>query len=352
MKKITFLTFLAISSIASAQQHLFVEKGKTWHFIYFAPNHYLTEEHCFDSPIFEYDYAFKVETEDMIDGKSYIKMYENDNIYRYYREEAGKVYSYNANSQQEKLEYDFSLGSGDIFSTNLYGVDAKYDIVGTGSIRVNGRDYKTQTLQLRPTDELGNESVQTRWIEGIGNLDNPESLNSLNVGGGKYILTYVTNELTGEYFPLSFTDRHMRGQQLVLGKEVEGDQEMLKYEFIKDTLHVSGSMMTGCTPNQYIYCRDDRNGVITLDIVEMQPCATRRALHKVNMYFSGFNAGNYHIGNVDTQTLECRPDGINAIADVNEHGNGKASVFNLGGMLLSRPQPGLNIINGKKVLKR
>lgn len=77
-------------------------------------------------------------------------MYEGDNIYGYYREEAGKVYSYDGGSQQEKLEYDFTLGSGDVFSTKVYEVDAKLDVEDTGSIKVNGKEYKTQTLQFRP----------------------------------------------------------------------------------------------------------------------------------------------------------------------------------------------------------
>ena len=350
MKQIFLLACLAVSSIANAQQHFFVEKGKTWHFIYYAPNHYLTEEHSFDSPLFEYDYTFKDENEDVIDGKSYTRMYENDEIHGYYREESGKVFSYNANSQQEKLEYDFTLGSSDIFPTNLYGVDVKYEVEGTGSINVNGNDYKTQTLQLLPTEEFGNWDVQTTWIEGIGNPDNPESLNVPAVGGGKFILTYVTNELTGEYFPLSFTDRHLRGQQLVLGKEVDGDEEMLKFEFIKDTLHVSGTMMTGCTPNQYIYCRDDRNGVITFDIVEMQPFIARRAMHEVDLYFPGFYAGNYHIRDIGSPTLECKSGDAVDISDI--HHNRPVTIdgiFSIHGIRFSQPWHGLNIINGKKV---
>ena len=352
MRKILLLTCLAISSIANAQQHLFVEEGKTWHFIYFAPNHYLTEEHSFDSPLLEYDYAFKSETEDLIDGKSYTKMYENDNIHGYYREEAGKVYSYNANSQQEKLEYDFSLTTGDVFSAKVYGFDVKWDVEGTGSIKVNGNDYKTLQLQMQPTEEFGNESAQTTWVEGIGNPNNPESLNLPTMGGGKFILTYVTNELTGEYFPLSFTDRHMRGQQLVLGKKVEGNKEKLNYEFIKDTLHVYGTMMTGDAPNQYIYCNDDKNGVITFNIVEMQPCADCKALHEIDLYFSGFYAGYYHIGNADTPTLECQPT-PDAITDLQQEKSGNSNaIFTIQGTRLTAPQKGLNIINGKKMLVR
>lgn len=178
-----------------------------------------------------------------------------------------------------------------------------------------------------------------------------ESLNLPAVGGGKYILTYVTNELTGEYIPLSFTDRHLRGQQLILGKEVEGDKEMLKYEFINDTLHIYGTMMTGCTPNQYIYCRDDKNGVITFEIVEFMPYDSR-ALHEVNLYFAGFSAGNYHIGDVGAPTLECKPGDVDAISSL-QHNSSELSkgIFSIQGIYLHSPQKGLNIINGKKVMK-
>ena len=319
--------------------------------MYFAPSHYLTEEHSFDAPRFEYNYVLGSETENMSNGKAYTKMYEGDNIYGYYREEAGKVYSYDGGSQQEKLEYDFTLGSGDVFSTKVYEVDAKLDVEDTGSIKVNGKEYKTQTLQFRPAEEFDNMSTQTVWVEGIGNIDSPKSLNLPAVGGGKYILTYVTNELTGEYFPLSFTDRHMRGQQLILGKEVEGDKEMLKYEFLNDTLHIYGTMMTGCTPNQYIYCRDDKDGVITFEIVELMPYDSR-ALHEVNLYFAGFSAGNYHIGDAGGQTLECKPGEVDAISSLRHNSSElNSGIFTIQGKSLQAPQKGLNIINGRKVMK-
>ncbi|MCQ2095061.1 MAG: hypothetical protein MJY81_08735 [Bacteroidaceae bacterium] len=348
-----FIVLMTFPICSNAQQHLFVEKGKTWHFIYFAPNHYLTDEHSFDSPLFEYDYAFKSEAEDMIVGKSYTKMYENDEVHGYYREESGKIYSYNADLQQEKLEYDFSLGFGDIFSTDLLGVDVKYEVEGTGSIKVNGNDYKTQTLQLLPSEEFGNWDVQTTWIEGIGNPDNPGSLNVPAVGGGRYILTYVTNELTGEYFPLSFTDRHLRGQQLVLGNEVDGDEEMLKFELLKDTLHVYGTMMTGCAPNQYIYCRDDKDGVITLDIVEMQPCSACRTLHEIDLYFSGFDADDYHIGDIDGPTLKRKSGDAADISSIHHNRpDTMDNIFSIMGIRLNTSRKGLNLINGKKVLIR
>lgn len=348
-----FLTFalgVYVNGVVCAQPRQFVEKGKTWHFIYYAPIHYLTEEHSYDSPTFTFDYKFREDADTVIAGKPYAKMYENNAVLGYYREESGKVYCYSAISQKEDLQYDFTLNSGDIFSTNVYERDAEFDVKETGYIKVNGIDYRTQTLLMRPIEELGNETSQTTWIEGIGNLDSPEPINVPTVGGGKFILTYVTNELTGDYFPLPFTDRHLRGQQLVLGKESEGETENLEYEFINDTLHVFGTMMTGCTPNQYIYCSDDKDGIITFKTVEMPPYADCRALHQVDMYFAGFGAGNYHIGEDDAIILTCKPNAADGITDIKLNSNENSTIFTLQGIKLASPQKGLNIIGGKKVL--
>ena len=40
------------------------------------------------------------------------------------------------------------------------------------------------------------------------------------------------------------------------------------------------------------------------------------------------------------------------IKDINADNQGKTVIYNLGGQRLSKPQKGINIINGKKVFKR
>ena len=70
-----------------------------------------------------------------------------------------------------------------------------------------------------------------------------------------------------------------------------------------------------------------------------------------------YNDGYYHIKvNVFKETIEGQylgteenPDGIDDLNDLKES---RATIYNLAGQRLSKPQHGLNIIGGRKVLIR
>ena len=184
------------------------------------------------------------------------------------REEDGRVYLYDKNTNTEKIAYDFTLNEGDKFELQYEG-GLPCEVTKVDSLVQQGNRLKRITFNI--TNGMG-EVYEGTWIEGIGTYEEPLSIYpSTDPNSWSSSLEYVKSEKIG-YWAFPFKFYRLRGQPMILGEdhssEVSEEQwghDDLHYKFIpghpigddKDTLHVYGKMWLNCAPDQYMYCEEE-----------------------------------------------------------------------------------------------
>ena len=184
------------------------------------------------------------------------------------REENGRVYLYDKNTNTEKIAYDFTLNEGDKFELQYEG-GLPCEVTKVDSLVQQGNRLKRITFNI--TNGMG-EAYEGTWIEGIGTYEEPLSIYpSTEPNSWSSSLEYVKSEKMG-YWAFPFKFYRLRGQPMILGEdhssEVSEEQwghDDLHYKFIpghpigddKDTLHVYGKMWLNCAPDQYMYCEEE-----------------------------------------------------------------------------------------------
>ncbi len=280
----------------------FVKPNKRWHIFGFS----------YSGQTKAIDYYFTSETETCANGKTYRKMYqqtdEGTSLVGLFREANGRVFQYDESLKAEKLFYDFCLMKGETLISWYSSSD--YTVAAVDEQLVNGHPLKALTLgtylkaeSLEGKDRKADCSAHYTWTEtwlaGIGNPTGP--INPLNNSGYGSWCTQTVYVMSDVFLPLPFADPQsgLRGQQLVLGDEREGEKEDLHYEFVGDSLHVYGTMWTNCGPDQYIYCIEKKDGDLMKRNISFQidvmpetemDCA---ALHEVDLYFPFFDFNEY-----------------------------------------------------------
>ena len=321
--------------------HPFIENNKKWHILQFS----------FRGSVKPKDNYFSGDERTEANGKTYQIMYEaSDEIVRevaLLREENGRVYIYHADTNTEKILYDFTLNEGDTFELQSEG-GLQCKVTKVGQLEVNGETLKTITFEYsfmseRMKEMYGDQGTEEEawtptwtWIEGVGNNNLLEAPSNPYAASSLYDeLCYAVSD--DYYYPFSFDDVWVgwHGQELVREKadhayEVPEEQwghDDLHYEFLpgdpwgddKDTLHVYGNMWVACGGDAYIYCKEDNNHDIKLEIEYTSEATTCLGFFSVDLYFPFFSAtsgiqytvtdsqGTHKVGIKGTEIADYRP---------------------------------------------
>lgn len=230
-----------------------------------------------------------------------------------FREEDGKVFKYDEEKQLEYLFYDFTLQVGDKF--NLYIPETGEYVECT----VKDRDEVEACEQLHRRLHLTTNNPaykETIWIEGFGSEAGP-LVSMISSDVAKNGISHLAHARTSvNYKPQynyvqPFNHAHFRGQKLKANPEpieYTPDLKGLQFEFIGDTLHITGEMyLVSNSKHHYMYCTDTEDGIIKLGTEYIYDIlATQRLLYGgVDMYFPGFKPGIYYLG--ENRTIECKP---------------------------------------------
>ena len=278
----------------------------------------------------EYHYEYSKLTNEKVekDGKTYMKMYWNEDdlaeIYdeRLLREENRKVYLFDSDMQKEFLLFDYSLKAGDTYETYSYDdqkvvsykvLSVSNCVEGPKVIRYNyneigdSMDMQSRYLKKWIVCRTDDNSIQKTWIEGVGSFEGPlANLSDVRPISSRDDLAYVEEYNNGDYLPFTFYSMFgpVHGCDLPTGaKYNDGDNDRrhhLTYELEGNRLHVYGKVFTQCGPNNYAYFYEKRTddplvNKIEFVIQEVEPLADCMALHETNFYVSGFDSNKNYI---------------------------------------------------------
>ncbi len=193
MKAYLLAVFSIVALTLSAQSHRFADSTAQWNVMH--------TEYYFTAPSGSYTYEYTVQTDTVINGKSYQKIAHSDvgdwiikPTYFIRKDSAQKVYSFNIDSNAEFLLYDFSLQQGDTITLKDYNgvTQAEYSMTVDAVSTIN-LGYSRKVLTLG----------EFTWIEGIGSIRHPFDpvLNYQVIDGPSYGLLcfFENNQLTYHY---------------------------------------------------------------------------------------------------------------------------------------------------------
>ena len=312
----------------------FLESGKEWYVWQFSSEHYSLSAAEYEIPK-EYEYYINEEASDTVINGTPYRQIEVSNYYKspmlndgkaaffdlswyhlssivmggIFREDNGKVFKYDEEKQKEYLFYDFTLNVGDQFSLFIpeTGETVECTVEDTDMVISYGQTYRR--LHLATDDPRFKKTI---WIEGIGSEAGPlvSMISSHTANNGASYLADVRKDTPCYAQP--FSDTHYRGQLMVANPEpieYSPDLKGLQYEFLGDTLHITGEMyLTNGSPEvQYMYCVDTEDGKIRLgtEMLSYVFAPTREIYGGIDMYFPGFKPGVYELGS--GVFIECKP---------------------------------------------
>lgn len=393
MKKSIFL-FLALFCLSFCMSEVqirpFIEKGKSWHIRAYTPYSLEFGTYYTEGADEEYDLCFMEDADTVINGKTYMKLTQqngyylvpyrnNGDVYAILREEDGKVYACNGNGR-EILLYDFTLNEGDEFELQSFYGSGTYSckVEEVSYTEANGMRLKNILFssiysELSP-EEIEENTMYTTWTECLGGLmPLSQPFETADFTGYMGIPFYATYS-DGRYIPIHVDDHRIHGQQLVLGKEVTSEipedrwgHDDLKYEFVDEhTLHVYGTMWTKRNPNQYIYLTGVQVDVspcptfeFKFEVDELEPQVEREGAYTVDLYFGGF--GPLFLGSVyrftDSEGVHVVEFDREQVLGIDgrhvEEAHADEQIFNLSGCVMKNvPKKGIYIKGGKKYMAR
>ena len=393
MRKCTFLIlslFCLFFCMSEAQIRPFIEKGKSWHIRTYGLQTLVFGTYN-EGPDEEYDLCFMEDADTVINGKTYMKLTQqngyylvpyrnNGDVYAILREEDGKVYAWNKAYGREILLYDFTLNEGDVFELQSFCDTGTYSckVEEVSYTKANGMRLKNilfSSLYSESFREDGEDNtVYTTWTECLGGtmpLSQPDESTLLMDGRAYELVSYITYS-DGDYIPVQYDSHYLHGQQLVLGKEVTSDipedrwgHDDLKYEFVDEhTLHVYGTMWTKRNPNQYIYLTGVQVGSspcpcfeFKFEVDELEPQVEGEGAYTVDLYFGGF--GLNEDGDIfrftdseGVHVVEFNREQVLGIGGQHvERDRADEQIFNLSGCVMKNvPRKGIYIKGGKKYM--
>lgn len=349
----------------------FVEDGKTWKSLYFPQQHASYQGFSNDERLYWEFYKpepmmmhIGLKNDTLIDGHSYqiLSSMFSARIDLPLREQDGIVYCYDETSKSEEVYYDFHFASGDMINHQYgFGLPDIYRyseciVNSVDTLLLNGNACKRIHFDAYP-ENIPDYTDENIWIEGIGNVSqlNYPLFNIVN-GARTGTTIYTVYAISPSYYlSLPFTDIHLRGQQLRADGEVGqfGDEaDHLSYSFEGDTLCVEGYMLMNDGPNQYIYCADDVQRLITFSVDELEPVAPTRSHHRVSLRFAGFREGDYVVIDRSGEHPVSRPS-ADGIAITKRPTDTAAARYNLKGQPAGPAQRGIIIDNrGHKRIRK
>ncbi len=269
-------------------------------------------------------------------------------------EEDKKVYFCNTTDEQFKLMYDFSMNAYDTLQIDNH----PYYLYVVGPRQTGGiRGFKGVFREVRECGEEGITYQCAPWLEGVGIVYGPPTLNVLNVEladpmwflmscsvGDEVIYLndgYVDGEIPAgarKRFDFSHTiktkpkARNRSGENQSLYGEYDDQQLGINLDPLDDAYLVSITDDTG----KVVYEKSVNAGNIVGLNIDISAYAKGR--YTVTME----NSDEIFTGEFDAQTT-----GIRDVRCKKE--DGRSIIYNLQGQRLHSLQKGLNIVNGQKV---
>ena len=271
----------------------------------------------------------------------------------YYRQDSRQLYRYDESQQKEELMMDFDLKEGEVF-TRPDGVRLKVESVGDTLLYHYSYGFKVpcRMLKLRDVDDA---TLQDTWIETMGSLTSgillPTDLENYTL---KQVMKFA-GFTTSMWWVNSPT---FRTGNVNVGDEVDVPPmtpvaDSLHYEFVGDTLHITGVLTLNCFHDYYYICHIDGINVgITYDMSSTL-AATCNSAYNVEFIIPGFTPGTTYtvsVNNRFTATITC-PDAsaIPPVARDTDQPKGHPQLFDLKGRpVTTRPTRGIYIKDGKK----
>ena len=334
MKRTLFIIACMLTSITMLAQEEsnnyipFVEAGKTWH----------VESSPSSGKQYYKFLTYRMDEKVELDGKTYFKLKQEGDTdadvsdMGLFREEDGRVYTYDNMLDRDVMLYDFSLKEGDTFT---YEIDPNSPMnckvlkqgwlyngpqIVSSVIPISADSMEIRYRQLRTWSigrEIGPGEYQelSTWVEGVGSLIDPFSY-PLSVGG-ICSLAYVeridheTNYSKNSYLPFSFYNPYGRvhGCNLPIDVKVQpGDgHSQLTYDLEGDHMHVYGKVYAQAG-NAYAYFIEEETDdplvrKLHFQIEDVDPVPTTMGLHATEFYVPGLNP-NFDYIIVDNQGEE------------------------------------------------
>ena len=337
MKRTLFIIVCMLTSITMLAQEEsnnyipFVEAGKTWH----------VESSPSSGKQYYKFLTYRMDEKVELDGKTYFKLKQEGDTdadvsdMGLFREEDGRVYTYDNMLDRDVMLYDFSLKEGDTFT---YEIDPYspmnckvlkqgwlYDgpqivssviPISPDSMEIRYRQLRTWTIgrEIGP----GEYHELSTWVEGVGSLKDT-FIYPLSVGG-ICSLAYVertdheTNYSKNSYLPFSFYNPYGRVHGCNLPIDVmvlkvlpvDGHSQ-LTYDLEGDHMHVYGNIYAQAG-NAYAYFIEEETDdplvrKLHFQIEDVDPIPTTMGLHATEFYVPGLNP-NFDYIIVDNQGEE------------------------------------------------
>lgn len=234
-------------------------------------------------------------------GTTYFKCSDDST---YYRQNAQKVYRYNASTATEVLAFDFGLDVGDTFK--LYDdcevvVESVSDTNVVNIIFSEERYDNQRVLRLRGVEDT---TITDIWVEGIGSLhygiERPTQAEEIK----RQTLAYC--EVFDSYNAKFLANiGNIRGTGVDLGQEIAPEMiediydltfntDFLKFRLVNSTLHIGGYISCNCGKEIYLTAKDMGNN-IELEMYELSPYADCYSLYAIDVYLPEFTAEEYNI---------------------------------------------------------
>jgi len=320
MKRTLFIIACMLTSMTMLAQEEsnnyipFVEAGKTWH----------VESSPSSGKQYYKFLTYRMDEKVELDGKTYFKLKQEGDTdadvsdIGLFREEDGRVYTYDNMLDRDVMLYDFSLKEGDTFT---YEIDPNSPMnckvlkqgwlyngpqIVSSVIPISADSMEIRYRQLRTWSigrEIGPGEYQelSTWVEGVGSLIDPFSY-PLSVGG-ICSLAYVeridheTNYSKNSYLPFSFYNPYGRvhGCNLPIDVKVQpGDgHSQLTYDLEGDHMHVYGKIYAQAG-NAYAYFIEEETDdplvrKLHFQIEDVDPIPTTMGLHATEFYVPSLN---------------------------------------------------------------
>ena len=334
MKRTLFIIACMLTSMTMLAQEEsnnyipFVEAGKTWH----------VESSSSNGEQYYKFLTYRMDEKVELDGKTYFKLKQEGDTdadvsdIGLFREENGRVYTYDNMLDRDVMLYDFSLKEGDSFT---YEIDPNSPMnckvlkqgwlyngpqIVSSVIPISPDSMEIRYRQLRTWSigrEIGPGEYQelSTWVEGVGSLKDM-FIYPLSVGGN-CSLAYVertdheTNYSKNSYLPFSFYNSYGRvhGCDLPIDVKVQpGDgHSQLTYDLEGDHMHVYGKVYAQAG-NTYAYFIEEETDdplvrKLHFQIEDVDPIPTTMGLHATEFYVPGLNP-NFDYIIVDNQGEE------------------------------------------------
>lgn len=279
-----------------------------------------------------------------------------EGIFKYYREEEGKVYAYSEEKKEEELVLDFSLNVGDAF-VRANGEKMKVMEVTDTMLFVYTQWERCKKLVLQSEDVSTEKDI---WVEGIGSLNTGilscDVLKDVRVAKliGRSASTDGMYGLIYDIKLCPFAEDNFKTSWLTFLESDESQFPKVNYEFADDTLHLYGYMEQECVGSVPLQCMVKGNMIEIYEIHFPGTLGTTcTSIYKVDAKFSGFKNGVYQVSYNGGESVEVEcGDGNTAdasrVQDADRQTN-SICLYDLTGRPVSTPIRGICVRNGKKI---